>query len=148
MYLVAIPSFYEEFLFRGYILQSVISGLGPVVAIVLQALLFGALHYTYGEWMYILNASLLSIMNGVAYYKTRNLALPIDLHFGFNIIGFYWDLVAEETPRFMGMKPVFDLSHPFYTLGVSAFILLLLALPLRPQRRDRELWERYVKSAS
>lgn len=148
IHLFLIPSAYEEILFRGYILQTLISGVSTIPAILLSAILFGILHYNYGGWMYVLNAALVGVMYSISCIKARSLWLPISLHFGFNLIGAYWPLKTEETLRFTGMKPVFGLGNPIYTLGLVIFILIFIALPLRPHPQAKALWDRYIRPAT
>jgi membrane protease YdiL (CAAX protease family) len=80
----------EELLFRGFLFQRLIDGLGAWPAQLLIAALFtlthsdalgelGALGYLAGA-----NIFVASIMFGLAYLRTRSLALPIGLHFAAN----------------------------------------------------------------
>jgi len=76
----------EELLFRGYGLQILIAAIGSWATILPLGILFGALHYGNP------GASLLSsaitagfgILFGYAYLRSRDLWLPIGLHFGWN----------------------------------------------------------------
>jgi len=82
----------EELLFRGFLFQRLIDGLGAWPAQVLIGALFtlthsdalreqGALGYLAGA-----NIFLASIMFGLAYLRTRSLAMPLGLHLAANAV--------------------------------------------------------------
>jgi len=82
----------EEFLFRGFLFQRLIDGLGPWPAQVLIAALFtlthsdalagaGALGYLAGA-----NIFLASLAFGFAFIRTGGLAMPIAIHFAANVV--------------------------------------------------------------
>lgn len=89
----------EELLFRGFLFQRLIAGLGAWPAQLLIAALFTLTHSDalaeLGPGAYLAGANifLASIMFGLAYLRTRSLALPLGLHFAANamqgpILGF------------------------------------------------------------
>jgi membrane protease YdiL (CAAX protease family) len=80
----------EETLFRGFIFQRLLDGAGIWVTQILLALLFA-----YGHWdnpgmegatkfWASLDLALGAILFGLAYIRTRSLALPIGIHLGWN----------------------------------------------------------------
>lgn len=80
----------EELLFRGFLFQRLIDGIGAWPAQLIVAALFtlthsdalaetGALGYLAGS-----NIFVASILFGLAYLRTRSLALPLGLHFAAN----------------------------------------------------------------
>jgi membrane protease YdiL (CAAX protease family) len=82
----------EELLFRGFLFQRLIDGLGAWPAQLLIAALFvlthsdaligqGTLAFLAGT-----NIFLASIMFGLAYLRTRSLAMPLGLHFAANAV--------------------------------------------------------------
>lgn len=78
----------QELLFRGYILQTIESRSSISVAVGLSACLFTAAHggaLTAGI-VPATNLLLAGILLGLAYTATRNLWLPIALHFGWNFL--------------------------------------------------------------
>lgn len=94
----------EELLFRGFIFQRLIDGIGFTYAQLLMATIFVLAHLTNPElneatmlWATI-DIGLGAIIWGMAFYYTKSLALPIGLHFswnwmqgsifGFNVSGF------------------------------------------------------------
>ena len=98
-YLFLLGSLVEEILHRGFIFQRLIDGIGVWGAQLLIASLFA-----FGHWgnpgiqgttqiFSSIDLFLASLVFGLAYIKTRSLALPIGLHLGWNwaqgnILGF------------------------------------------------------------
>lgn len=90
--LLAAAAVTEELLFRGFLFQRLLDGLGSWAAQLIIAALFvlthsdalralGALGLLAG-----LNIFLASILFGVAYLRTRSLAMPLGLHFAANAV--------------------------------------------------------------
>ncbi len=76
----------EELIFRGYGLQVLIAGLGPWATILPVGVLFGVLHAA-NPAATPLSAGITAafgILFGYAYLRSRDLWLPIGLHFGWN----------------------------------------------------------------
>lgn len=82
----------EELLFRGFLFQRFIDGLGAWPAQLIIAALFLLTHSDalagYGALGYLAGANifLASIMFGLAYLRTRSLAMPLGLHFAANAV--------------------------------------------------------------
>lgn len=82
----------EELLHRGFIFQRLIDGIGIWPAQLLVASLFAVGHWSNPEMsgnaliFGSLDLFVGSLVLGLAYYKTRSLALPIGLHFGWNFV--------------------------------------------------------------
>ena len=76
----------EEVLFRGYPLQILIAAAGPFAAIIPIGVLFGLMHSgnPNAGWFGIVNTAGFGILFGYAFYRSRDLWLPIGLHFGWN----------------------------------------------------------------
>jgi membrane protease YdiL (CAAX protease family) len=84
--MLAAGSIGEELLFRGYGLQVLIAAIGPWATILPLGVLFGALHYG-NPGATILSSAITAgfgILFGYAYLRSRDLWLPIGLHFGWN----------------------------------------------------------------
>jgi membrane protease YdiL (CAAX protease family) len=84
--MLAAGSFGEELLFRGYGLQVLIAAIGPWATVLPLGILFGALHYG-NPGASILSSAITAgfgILFGYAYLRSRDLWLPIGLHFGWN----------------------------------------------------------------
>ena len=78
----------EEMLFRGYAFQILIEKLGPFATILPVAVLFGLGHARNpsASQFGILNTILWGILLGCAFVRSRDLWLPIGLHFGWNAV--------------------------------------------------------------
>ncbi len=82
----------EELLFRGFLFQRLIDGLGAWPAQLLIAALFALTHSDalseLAPLAYLAGANIFvaSILFGLAYLRTRSLALPIGLHFAANVM--------------------------------------------------------------
>jgi membrane protease YdiL (CAAX protease family) len=78
----------QEVLVRGYIQQTLQSGFGRVLGVVISAFIFMLLHLgaIKGAPLPALNLFAAGILLGVAYVVTNNLWLPVALHFGWNFL--------------------------------------------------------------
>ncbi len=83
----------EEVIFRGYLLQTLMTGLGRWLAVLISSILFGLVHAggvvttastSAPDLMPIVNAVLAGILMGIGYLKSGTLWLPIGVHFAVN----------------------------------------------------------------
>ena len=80
----------EELMFRGFVFQRLIDGIGITGAQALMAVLFALAHWGNSgmqgatEFWATLDTILGALLLGFAYLRTGSLALPIGLHFGWN----------------------------------------------------------------
>ena len=83
---LATASAAEEVMFRGYPLQVLIGAVGPFAAIIPLGVLFALMHAGNPNvlWFGIVNTAGFGILFGYAFYRSRDLWLPIGLHFGWN----------------------------------------------------------------
>jgi len=132
----------EELYYRSYILQSLITSMGKLPAVLLVSLAFGFSHFN--DWKFTVSAIMFGILLSVFYVRTQSLWLPIGFHFGWNFAsrGSLFFLSGSE-PLEIGQ----DIHYVTNAIVLALGILLALLLPLRPHPRDRELWDRYVKPA-
>ncbi len=86
----AFVALWEENLFRGFLFQRLVDGLGVRPAQLLGALLFALAHWgnpgmggATKLWA-TLNLVLAALFLGLAYLRTRSLALPVGIHLGWN----------------------------------------------------------------
>jgi len=89
-YAFAFAALLEELLARGFVFQRLVDGIGPLAAQLLVAAAFALAH---GEnpnmdgatraWA-MLDIALGSLIYGLAFLRTRSLALPIGMHLGWN----------------------------------------------------------------
>ncbi|EOD6328279.1 lysostaphin resistance A-like protein [Providencia stuartii] len=76
----------EEALFRGYLQQRLTQWFGsPYLALVVCALVFGAVHFAGGPLL-ILFATLAGIIYGLAWMWSGKLWLAVSFHFGLNLL--------------------------------------------------------------
>lgn len=87
----AVSAFAEELVFRGYLLQNLIEGLGPLPAMVVTSLLFGFGHLSSPSFslMIGLNLSLAGLFLAYAYLVSDSLWLPIGFHLAWNFFEGY-----------------------------------------------------------
>jgi len=81
----------EELLFRGFLFQRLIDGIGPLLAQLILAAYFVLTHSAglanAGELRFLASANIFvaSLLFGLAWLRTRSLALPIGLHLAANL---------------------------------------------------------------
>lgn len=85
--LMLLVAWFEELLFRGLVFRLLEEAGGSVVALVLSAALFGAIHATNPHATAVATVAIAleaGVLLGAAYLRTRALWLPIGLHFAWN----------------------------------------------------------------
>ncbi|HYR27525.1 MAG TPA: type II CAAX endopeptidase family protein [Thermoanaerobaculia bacterium] len=81
----------EELMFRGFVFQRLIDGVGATLAQLILAAYFVLTHSkgldTAGDLRFLATANIFiaSLLFGLAYLRTRSLALPLGLHFAANL---------------------------------------------------------------
>jgi hypothetical protein len=77
----------EELLFRGYGFQVLMFSIGPFATILPVGVVFALLHAAnpHATWLGIANTAGFGMLFGYAYWRSRDLWLPIGLHFGWNL---------------------------------------------------------------
>lgn len=86
VYKLSIVAWWEELVFRGYLLQNMIAGLGLTSSVVLASLIFGFGH-GFNPDATLLSSVLIALITPqliYAYLKTEQLWLPMGLHLGWN----------------------------------------------------------------
>lgn len=110
----------EEFVFRGLILNRLITKFGFWNGLGLSSVIFGMFHIDFfGAFFFAVVASLL-------YLKTGNLLVPILLHIVNNTVAVYQSYVNPSFPQWLMVTSVNDL----YTKSVPNLIVLLASLAL------------------
>lgn len=110
----------EEFVFRGLILNRLITKFGFWNGLGLSSAIFGMFHIDFfGAFLFAVVASLL-------YLKTGNLLVPILLHIVNNTIAVYQSFANPTFPQWLMVTKVNDL----YTKAVPNLIVLLVSLSL------------------
>jgi len=84
--LMVIVAFYEELVFRGYILNNLLDSLGKWPALLVSALMFTIAHIVNPDFSIVgaVNILLAGILLGLNYVYTKNLWFSIMLHFTWN----------------------------------------------------------------
>jgi membrane protease YdiL (CAAX protease family) len=89
-YVFLLVALFEETLFRGFVFQRLVAGAGVWVAQIALGLLFATSHWgnpdMHGATLVWATIELFlgAVLLGLAYLRTRSLALPIGIHFGWN----------------------------------------------------------------
>lgn len=130
---------WEEHLFRGFIFQRLLDGVGVWPAQLILALFFGVAHWgnpgMHGAtriWA-TLDIALAAVFLGLAYLRTRSLALPIGIHLGWNwtqgnVLGFG---VSGTTVTHGWIRPVFHGKPEWVsggTFGLEASVFGVVAV--------------------
>ena len=86
--MMTLVAFYEELSFRGYILQNLKSGWGPIIGIVASSILFAIFHGLNPNfsWLALLNIFLAGGLLAACYFVTGELWLPMAFHFSWNFV--------------------------------------------------------------
>ncbi len=143
-YVFLFVALFEENLFRGFLFQRLLDGTGVWITQIVLALFFAFAHWgnpgMHGAtkiWATI-NIALAAVFLGLAYLRTRSLALPIGIHLGWNwmqgsVLGFGVSGTAGKgwiQPLFQG-KPEW-LTGGTFGLEASVFgvVAVLIALAL------------------
>lgn len=98
----------EEMMFRGYGFQVLLAGIGPLATILPISVVFAALHWNndYATPLALANTAGWGVILGVAFLRSRDLWLPIGLHFGWN-----W------------MLPVFGVRVSGFTMNTTGYVM-------------------------
>lgn len=89
-YVFLFVALFEETLFRGFVFQRLVAGAGAWIALGVLGLLFATSHWgnpdMHGATLAWATVELFlgAVLLGLAYLRTRSLALPIGMHFGWN----------------------------------------------------------------
>ena len=78
----------EEMIFRGYAFQLLVEKIGPFATVLPIGVLFGLAHSMnpHASQLGVVNTILWGILLGFAFLRSRDLWLPIGLHYGWNVV--------------------------------------------------------------
>jgi membrane protease YdiL (CAAX protease family) len=78
----------EEMIFRGYAFQLLIGRIGAFATVLPVAVIFGLTHASnpHATRLGLFNTFLWGVVLGVAFLRSRDLWLPIGLHYGWNVV--------------------------------------------------------------
>lgn len=102
---------WEELVFRGYLVQNLIDGLGKVWAVIISCAIFGLVHSSNpgASWLSDSIIALITLLLVMAYLLSGRLWLPVGIHLGWNftqgpIFGF--GVSGMETPSLVEQTPI------------------------------------------
>lgn len=127
-------AFGEELLLRGYLFQTLVSGLGIYPSVGLTSIIFGMLHYQVSGWLGATTTTCAGILLATAVMKTKALWIAVGIHYGWNAL-----------EALLGLKRLY--SRERYLVEMFIIILsclLLLALPVQPHPEMERLWNEYI----
>ena len=108
-----LPAIAEELLFRGIVYNSFTKKYGPIIGIIISALLFGIYHM---NWLQGINAFFLGLVFGYAYYKTKSIFAPMIMHFLNNAYGVI-----------LMIFPSLNIEYPMYAkIMIALFAIILI----------------------
>ncbi|MBV8867428.1 MAG: CPBP family intramembrane metalloprotease [Acidobacteriaceae bacterium] len=139
----------EEMIFRGYAFQLLIEKIGPFATILPVSVIFGLVHSSnpHSSGIGVVNTVLWGIVLGYGFLRSRDLWLPIGLHYGWNLIlplfGVNLSGLTIEVTRYYYRWDLLPLwSGGDYgpeggllaTVFVTGLFFALLKAPVRAQR--------------
>jgi membrane protease YdiL (CAAX protease family) len=145
LYMFLFVALLEETLFRGFIFQRLLDGVGVWPAQIALATLFAVSHWGSPgmqgttEIVAFMDLFLAAVLLGLAYLRTRSLALPVGLHLGWNwtqghLLGFGvsgYDFTGWLKPIFQGQAEwltggAFGPESSIFSPLVSLVMIVLL----------------------
>jgi hypothetical protein len=145
LYLFLFVALFEEALFRGFVFQRFVAGAGVWIAQITMGLLFAASHWgnpdMHGATLVWATIELFlgAVLLGLAYLRTRSLALPVGIHLGWNwaqghLLGFgvsgfehagWFHPVFQDRPEWISGGS-FGLEASIFAVIVDTALLVLL----------------------
>lgn len=110
----------EELLFRGMVLNKLNNHLSTKAALVIQGLLFSAIHFNLAQ---TLPTFLLGLFLGYTYLKFKNILAPLVIHVSFNLFALVLNYIPENLLFFSLIIPVIagliaiDLTQKYHGSG-------------------------------
>tara|TARA_B100001057_G_scaffold499664_1_gene611189 strand:+ start:3296 stop:4129 length:834 start_codon:yes stop_codon:yes gene_type:complete len=132
-------SFYEEVIFRGYMLKNLMQSFNPFVSLFISSILFCLIHSSNPNVNYLglINIFLAGYFLGISYVSTKNLWFPFALHFswnffqsmfGFNVSGLdSYSIIDFSTPKnnfFNGGEFGFESSIISIVILISGSVII------------------------
>ena len=116
-----IPAVCEEIFFRGYIQKNYMDALSPARGILFTGFVFGLFHLSPAN---LLPLTLMGWYLGYVYYKTRNLLVPVMVHFCNNLLSLAMLQVQRSNPGMPDGIEVTGATTVFGLLFVGVSLLL------------------------
>ncbi|MGQ1910834.1 lysostaphin resistance A-like protein [Marinifilum sp. RC60d5] len=117
---VILAPFFEEIIFRNYILKGLLNTYSPQKAIISSAIIFGLLHIYPHQ---LIGAIPLGFFFGWIYYKTRSIGVTIILHSVANLTGLFTSYVHFK----LGSNQITSVSDIY---GDYSIYIILVSLAL------------------
>jgi membrane protease YdiL (CAAX protease family) len=147
-------SFYEEFLYRGYLLGYYVKQMPAAWAVVLTAVVFGVMHMANRSFnvLALVNVILLGIVLGLVRLRGKNLWGPIGLHFLWNFMqGPIFGFSVSGSPRSHGIFLIWLHGNEKLTGGSfgpnASLVTLVILLALTGWLVYRQFYEKPVAEA-
>ena len=126
LFITVLASAYsQELIFRGYPFQLLLKKYGVGPAQIIMAIFFGLMHIgnmSFSEIAGIMfTTGLGAILFGLAYIKTKNLALPTGIHFGWNFL----QILFPRHPSLNGKGIVKIVAASFDEKHLNVFIWIM-----------------------
>lgn len=120
---------FEEGFFRGYLMQVILKRYPTFLAISIQAVIFGLIHYfnylgSSHIWIEIMDAILIGLIFGVIVVKTKSLMLVIGAHLMYNVAETIIFIDSHEFSRAIYFNSTLDVTESFLYLKFLELILL------------------------
>lgn len=119
--IVIIAPISEELIFRGIIFEKCKKAMPLIVANILQAALFGVMHFNIIQGLY---AFALGLFLGMVCNKRRSIVVAIVLHFMFNLSGVLLDLILTDE---LFNLPIILVVMFLFSLAITVFSTLKIA---------------------
>ncbi|MDR2936752.1 MAG: CPBP family intramembrane metalloprotease [Rikenellaceae bacterium] len=120
---VIAASILEETLFRGIIQEGLFRKYEPWISIVVSAVIFGAIHVIPQQ---VVAASLMGLVLGYIYYKTRSLLSVVILHAVNNALALLGLMLSGGEPATLHEE--IPIPWIYWTIYVAAALLLIISL--------------------
>lgn len=112
----------EELLVRGIILEGFLRNYSPGKAIFFSSLIFGILHFNLIQFV---GAFIIGLFIGWVYYKTRNLILPVLIHFVNNLLSYILVYISDSNPLDITLRNIFTSTSGYWlVMGIAGIILI------------------------
>ena len=122
---VLASAYSQELIFRGYPFQLLLKKYGVWPAQIIMAVFFGLMHIGYMPFSEILatmfTTGIGALLFGLAYIKTKNLALPTGIHFGWNFL----QILLPRHPSLNGKGIVKIVAGSFNETNLTLFTWML-----------------------